>query len=137
MMKSATDASISSIRRLSPRYPIIDEEVRYAARNEYAETATDFLARRTRLSFLDAEAALAALPKVVDLMGEELLWSEARKEQEWEQTVQFLGTMGLEIERVCLTREDFEEGFHSAPEHKAMPVPTTEDILPLPEHVPA
>jgi glycerol-3-phosphate dehydrogenase len=137
MMENASNTCGSSDRRLSPRYPIINEEVRYAARNEYAETATDFLARRTRLSFLDAEAALAALPKVVDLMGEELLWTEARKEQEWEQTVQFLGTMGLEIDRVGITREDFEEGFHTAPEHNVMPVPTTEELLPMPEHVPA
>ena len=36
----------------------------YAARHEYCETATDFLLRRTRLAFVDIDAAEAALPRV-------------------------------------------------------------------------
>jgi glycerol-3-phosphate dehydrogenase len=92
--------------RLTPRYPFIDGEVKYAVQHEYAETAADFLARRTRLSFLDAEAALSALPEVIDMMGTELQWSEQRKESEWTDTVRFLGSMGLSESKMAITREE-------------------------------
>lgn len=127
-------------RRLSPRYPFIDAEVRYAARNEYAETAADFLARRTRLSFLDTEAALAALPEVVDLMAEELQWTEAKKEEEWTRTVQFLTTMGLEDSKMGITRQEVELGFfQEKPRIHQRPLPDSTGVLldPVSEHVPA
>jgi len=108
--------------RLTPRYPFIDGEIRYAVRNEYAETAADFLARRTRLSFLDAEAALAALPEVVDLMAEELRWSEARKEIEWTSTVHYLASMGLDHSKMSVTREQVEMGFQQAPQLEQVPL---------------
>jgi glycerol-3-phosphate dehydrogenase len=82
-------------QRLSPKYPYIDGEVRYAVQSEYAQTAVDVLARRTRLSFLDVQAALEALPAVIDRMGEELQWSAERKDLEWAEAVQFLASMGL------------------------------------------
>ncbi|KAF9054868.1 FAD dependent oxidoreductase-domain-containing protein [Panaeolus papilionaceus] len=82
-------------KRLVPQYPIIDAEVRYAVRNEYAQTAIDVIARRTRLSFLNARAALYALPVVVDIMGEELGWSYARKRSEIWKATRFLESMGL------------------------------------------
>jgi glycerol-3-phosphate dehydrogenase len=69
--------------RISPLYPFIDGEVRYAVRHEYAQTAVDVLARRTRLAFLNAQAALEALPKVIDIMAGELKWDKQRKEVEW------------------------------------------------------
>lgn len=69
--------------RISPLYPFIDGEVRYAVRHEYAQTAVDVLARRTRLAFLNAQAALEAAPKVIDIMAQELKWDSKRKEVEW------------------------------------------------------
>ena len=69
--------------RISPLYPFVDGEVRYAVRHEYAQTAVDVLARRTRLAFLNAQAALEALPKVIDIMGSELGWDSKRKDREW------------------------------------------------------
>eukprot|EP00967_Tisochrysis_lutea_P045425 scaffold55166_cov30-Tisochrysis_lutea.AAC.7 len=51
------------------------------ARQEYACTAVDVLARRTRLAFLDANAAVESLPRVIELMARELKWSSKRKEQ--------------------------------------------------------
>lgn len=63
--------------------------------NEYAQTATDFLARRSRLAFLNAQAALDALPRVVAIMGAELGWDTARRKQEIERTAAFLVSMGL------------------------------------------
>jgi len=53
------------------------------------------ISRRLRLSFLNAQAALEALPSVVDIMAEELHWNAARKQQEMVQTTRFLQSMGL------------------------------------------
>ncbi|QSL64545.1 hypothetical protein MERGE_001846 [Pneumocystis wakefieldiae] len=96
--------------RLSDKYPFIDGEVRYAVRMEYAQTCSDVLARRTRLAFLDVLAALDALPKVIDIMSEELNWSETRKELEWKNTIEFLCSMGLSETLRNLTRADVENG---------------------------
>jgi glycerol-3-phosphate dehydrogenase len=73
----------------------IDAEVRYAVRHEYAQKAVDVIARRTRLSFLNAQAALDALPQVVDILAEELQWDQKRKKQEIEDATEFLASMGL------------------------------------------
>ncbi|KAG9315983.1 FAD dependent oxidoreductase-domain-containing protein [Chiua virens] len=81
--------------RLSPTHPYVEAEVFYATRHEYACTAIDVLARRTRLAFVDAQAALTALPRVIEIMSEELRWSRARQRQEYARGVQFLGSMGL------------------------------------------
>jgi glycerol-3-phosphate dehydrogenase len=70
-------------QKISPLYPFVDGEIRYAVRHEYAQTAVDVLARRTRLAFLNAQAALEALPKVIDIMAGELKWDNKRKEVEW------------------------------------------------------
>ncbi|KAF2742415.1 mitochondrial glycerol-3-phosphate dehydrogenase-like protein [Sporormia fimetaria CBS 119925] len=96
--------------RISPLYPFIDGEVRYAVRHEYAQTATDVLARRTRLAFLNANAALEAAPRVIDLMAEELGWDAKRKEKEWANTVRFLGSMGLPKKKLALSRAQVESG---------------------------
>lgn len=81
--------------RLSSTYPYVEAEVLYATRHEYACTAVDVLARRTRLAFVDAQAALAALPRVIDIMSTELGWSRKRQREEYARGVQFLGSMGL------------------------------------------
>lgn len=96
--------------RISALYPFIDGEVRYAVRHEYAQTAVDVLARRTRLSFLNAQAALEALPKVIDLMAEELGWDKKRKDVEWRDTITFLASMGLPKSKLSMTRADVESG---------------------------
>ena len=69
--------------RISYLYPFVDGEVRYAVRHEYAQTAVDILARRTRLAFLNAQAALEALPNIIDIMAEELGWDKRRQHLEW------------------------------------------------------
>ena len=79
----------------SPSSLVIDAEIRYAVRHEYALTAVDVLARRTRLSFLNARAALDALPYVVDIMADELGWSYKERKNQIAKGVQFLGSMGL------------------------------------------
>ena len=57
-------------RRLAgSRYPVLAAEVAFAVEQEYAQTAVDVLARRTRLAYLDARAAADAVPAVVELMS--------------------------------------------------------------------
>ena len=46
---------------------------------EYAATATDVLARRTRLGFLNVHAAEEALPRVIEIMATELCWDKKRQ----------------------------------------------------------
>jgi glycerol-3-phosphate dehydrogenase len=43
---------------------MLEAEVVYACRAEFCEHAEDFIARRTRLAFLDAAATEQALPRV-------------------------------------------------------------------------
>ncbi|GAA5926469.1 glycerol-3-phosphate dehydrogenase [Sporobolomyces koalae] len=100
-------------RRIDPVYPYIDAEVTWACRREYAATAVDVIARRTRLSFLNSEAALEALPTVIDIMATELSWDDARKEQEFKDGTKFLASMGLSEARLGkLTLEDVRTGAH-------------------------
>lgn len=108
--------------RLSKMYRYVEGEIRYAVRYEYAQTAIDVLARRTRyqpasviftntrLAFLNSQAALEALPRVIDIMTEELNWSSARKKQEWNNTVSYLRTMGLPEKVAKLSRKQVERG---------------------------
>nr|XP_053636994.1 glycerol-3-phosphate dehydrogenase, mitochondrial-like [Cherax quadricarinatus] len=69
-------------RRLHSEFPYIDAEVRYACR-EYAASAIDVIARRLRLAFLNAQAAEEALPTIVNIMAEELKWSEREKKVQY------------------------------------------------------
>ncbi|KAI8253185.1 Glycerol-3-phosphate dehydrogenase [Colletotrichum sp. SAR 10_98] len=96
--------------RISQLYPFVDGEVRYAARHEYAQTAVDVLARRMRLAFLNAQASLEALPRIIDIMSEELAWDRQRQELEWRETVAFLESMGLPKPMLSATRTQVEQG---------------------------
>ncbi|MER3481990.1 MAG: glycerol-3-phosphate dehydrogenase [Meiothermus sp.] len=70
--------------RLAATWPYLEAEVIYSTRVEMARTPLDILARRTRLAFLDTVAALAAIPRVSELMGKELGWSTAEISQQAE-----------------------------------------------------
>ncbi|CAN6649325.1 hypothetical protein TRVA0_023S01926 [Trichomonascus vanleenenianus] len=84
-------------RILSP-YPFVDGELYYAMKYEYATTAVDFIARRTRLAFLNCNAAYEALPRVIEVMGRELNWSPERRDKEWKDSCEYLRTMGLQLD---------------------------------------
>ena len=58
--------------KLHPNYFHLEGEVIWAVRNEMARRIEDFLARRTRLLFLDVEASLSIAKKVAHLMAVEL-----------------------------------------------------------------
>lgn len=71
------------------------------------------IARRTRLSFLNSEAALEALPTVIDIMSKELGWDRARQDKEFRDATKFLTSMGLSWKRLeGLTLQDVRDGRH-------------------------
>jgi glycerol-3-phosphate dehydrogenase len=66
-------------KRLVDPLPYMEAEVVFAVRNEMARTVEDVLARRLRILFLDARAAIKAAPRVTQLMASELHY-----DKEWE-----------------------------------------------------
>jgi glycerol-3-phosphate dehydrogenase len=66
--------------KLHPKYEYLKAQVIWAVRHEMARTVEDVLARRIRLLFLDAKAAMEAAPLAAALMADELkkdrLWQE-------------------------------------------------------------
>lgn len=79
-------------KRLAHGYPFLEAEVAYCARHEYCESAVDFIARRSRLAFLDTDAARRALPRVVELLAIEHQWDKSRKQKELDKALGFLET---------------------------------------------
>ncbi|KAM0438990.1 hypothetical protein ACHAPT_001751, partial [Fusarium lateritium] len=92
--------------RLVSGLPFIEAEITHGVRAEAACTAADVIARRTRLSFLDASKALQVRPRVIDIMAEELHWTAARKEHELADTVGFLDSMGLKQDKITSAQEE-------------------------------
>ncbi|HZX58505.1 MAG TPA: glycerol-3-phosphate dehydrogenase/oxidase [Mucilaginibacter sp.] len=66
--------------RLHPQYAYLHAEVIWAVRYEMARTVEDVLARRVRLLFLDARAAMEAAPLTAKLMA-----SELKKDAQWQE----------------------------------------------------
>ncbi len=59
-------------KKVHGRFPYVLAEVVFAVRAEMARTVEDILARRMRLLFLDAKAAIECAPKVAHLMAKEM-----------------------------------------------------------------
>ena len=57
---------------LADRLPYLAAQVVWSARHEMARSVEDILTRRVRALFLDADAAVAAAPKVAELLAGEL-----------------------------------------------------------------
>lgn len=74
------------------KYPFSVAELKYSVAHEYTRTAQDFLCRRTRLAFLDSKAALSAVDGVVKVLGDELNWDDAKREDEATKTKAFIKT---------------------------------------------
>ena len=68
--------------KIHPDYPIIKGQVVWAIHNEDAKTIEDFLARRSRLLFLDAKASIACAEGVAEIFKQELNLSDEWKQQE-------------------------------------------------------
>eukprot|EP01029_Cantina_marsupialis_P030366 TRINITY_DN8197_c0_g2_i1.p1 TRINITY_DN8197_c0_g2~~TRINITY_DN8197_c0_g2_i1.p1 ORF type:complete len:584 (+),score=199.59 TRINITY_DN8197_c0_g2_i1:22-1773(+) len=80
--------------RLHKDHPFIEAEVKQALR-EFAVTPADVLARRMRLAFLDTEAALAALPRVVEIMKTECKWSSSEAAKEMKAAEEYINGLNL------------------------------------------
>jgi glycerol-3-phosphate dehydrogenase len=80
---SGEEPSLSG--RLVNGYQYTLSEVVWAIRNEMAVTIEDILARRIRLLFLDADAAIRAAPVVADIFEREAGWTDKRKQEQLEQ----------------------------------------------------
>jgi len=72
----ANDVSLADL--LHPSYGYCKADVIVAARCNMARTVEDFLARRIRLLFLDARAAVEVAPLVAELLAKELNYTEAQ-----------------------------------------------------------
>ncbi|NXO30585.1 GPDM protein, partial [Cisticola juncidis] len=103
-------------KRLVSEFPYIEAEVVYGVR-EYARTAVDIISRRTRLAFLNVQAAHEALPRIVDIMAKELNWCEHKKKEQLEMAKTFLYyEMGYKVKtdqltntsEICLMPSDIE-----------------------------
>ncbi|XP_039925975.1 glycerol-3-phosphate dehydrogenase, mitochondrial isoform X1 [Hirundo rustica] len=90
-------------KRLVSEFPYIEAEVVYGVK-EYARTAVDIISRRTRLAFLNVQAAHEALPRIVDIMAKELNWCEQQKKEQLETAKTFLYyEMGYKVKTDQLT----------------------------------
>ncbi len=67
------------IELIHPDLPNIKAEIIWAVQNEMAQTAEDVLARRTRILFLNARAAIESAPMVAKLMA-----TAMNKNEDWE-----------------------------------------------------
>jgi glycerol-3-phosphate dehydrogenase len=76
MMK--TDISLSE--KIHAMYPYTKAEIKWFVEKEMALTIEDILARRLRLLFLDARAAMEAAPLVAEMLA-----SLTGKDAQWEQ----------------------------------------------------
>ncbi len=72
--------------RLVENHPVLEAEILYAVRYELAERVIDVLARRMPLALLDTEATRVAVPRVLEIMAEELGWDQQRCELETQLT---------------------------------------------------
>ena len=77
---SASHRAESSL--IHPELPYTEYDVRRAVSNEWARTVEDVLARRTRCLFLNAEAAIQAATRTAEIMGQELDWTQEKRNQE-------------------------------------------------------
>lgn len=66
--------------KLHPNLEFVKAEVVWAVKNEMARTIEDILARRVRVLFLDAKAAIEIAPLVADIIAKEL-----NKDNAWKQ----------------------------------------------------
>lgn len=75
---------------IHPDHPYIGAEVVFAVRREMAVRLGDVLLRRLPLGLVDMAHAMEAAPVVAELMGRELGWDAARRENEVDSARQLL-----------------------------------------------
>jgi glycerol-3-phosphate dehydrogenase len=81
-------------KRILPDFPFIGAEVIYHIRVEMACSLRDILARRWRLEQTDFAATLAAMPKVAEIIANEIGWGSAEKTKAMTEYATFITEMG-------------------------------------------
>ncbi len=94
MVEQADEQSDGRNRLLLRDFPYLEAEVVFAARHDWAVHPEDVLARRTRLAFVDKDAAIRAIPRVVELMAAELRWDGEKQRAETLRCVEYLRHFG-------------------------------------------
>ncbi|MBA4258920.1 MAG: FAD-dependent oxidoreductase [Chitinophaga sp.] len=85
----AADSSMAAfLTSAYPAYAIRVVDVVVAARCKYVRTVEDFLARRNRLLFLDARAAITLAPSVATILQKELNWTNEEREAQLQSFIQ-------------------------------------------------
>ncbi len=83
-IKQMMEKDISLSEKIHSCFPFTKAEVKWVIQNEMAITIEDVLARRIRLLFLDAKAAMEAAPlvttKLASLTGNNLQWEQQQLE---------------------------------------------------------
>jgi glycerol-3-phosphate dehydrogenase len=77
-IKGIFEADTSQSEKIHPNYPYTKAEVTWMIANEMALTVEDILARRIRLLFLDAKAAIESASTVAAIMAKEM-----SKDDQW------------------------------------------------------
>ncbi len=78
-IKKLYEENFTWLEKIHPLYDYTKAQVIWAIRNEMAITLEDVLARRIRLLFIDAKAAIESAPCVATLMAMEM-----KKDKKWE-----------------------------------------------------
>lgn len=85
-------ASTDNISYEQFQHPFSVAELKYCIKYEYIRTPVDFLARRTRLAFLDSKAAAQSIDGVVKVLGDELNWDSSKRSEETQKASEFIKT---------------------------------------------
>lgn len=78
-------------------FPYLECEVSYICRHEMVCTVKDMLTLRMRIAYLNKEAAIAAAPRVAELMAKELNWSRWERKQQLKEALDALDSFGGSI----------------------------------------
>jgi glycerol-3-phosphate dehydrogenase len=85
LIKEMMEADVSLSEKIHLSYPYTRAEVKWFIEKEMAVTVEDILARRIRLLFLDAKAAIEAAPLVASMLailtGKDVVWEQAQLEE--------------------------------------------------------
>lgn len=90
-------------------FPYLECEIAYVCKNEMVCTVTDMLTTRTRIAYLNKDAALAVAPKVADLMAKAMGWSRKEKARQLKEAEDVVKTFGGPFP----TKEGMEQRFQS------------------------
>jgi len=75
-------------------FPYLECEIDWVCKNEMVVSVKDMLTIRTRLAFLNSEAAKNAAPRVSQIMGKTLNWSRKEEKKQLEDALAYLSEFG-------------------------------------------